>query len=66
MPSKTKKQARFMAAVAHSPKFAKKVGVPQGVGKEFNEADKKNKKAKHSESMSAYIKRRNRETRKKP
>lgn len=29
-----------MAAVAHSPTFAKKVGVPTSVGKEFNNADK--------------------------
>ena len=29
-----------MAAVANSPKFAKKVGVPQSVGKEFAKADK--------------------------
>ena len=29
-----------MAAVAHNPKFAKKVGVPQSVGKDFNQADK--------------------------
>jgi len=29
-----------MRAVAHSPEFAKKVGVPQSVGKEFNDADK--------------------------
>ena len=29
-----------MAAVAHSPSFAKKVGVPMSVGKEFNQADK--------------------------
>jgi len=41
MPSKSKKQEDFMRAVAHSSKFAKKVGVPQSVGKEFNEADKK-------------------------
>ena len=40
MPSQTPKQARFMAAVAHSPKFAEKVGVPQKVGQEFNQADK--------------------------
>ena len=40
MPSSSAKQARFMAAVAHSPSFAKKVGVPQSVGKEFNKADK--------------------------
>jgi hypothetical protein len=29
-----------MAAVAHNPAFAKKAGVPQSVGKEFNNADK--------------------------
>ena len=29
-----------MAAVANSPDFAKKVGVPQSVGKDFAEADK--------------------------
>jgi len=29
-----------MAAVAHNPKFAKKVGIPQSVGEEFNKADK--------------------------
>ena len=40
MPSKTKKQAKFMAAVANNPKFAKKAGVPQSVGKEFAKADK--------------------------
>lgn len=39
MPSTSKKQERFMAAVAHDPAFAQKVDVPQSVGKEFNEAD---------------------------
>jgi len=29
-----------MAAVANNPSFAKKAGVPQSVGKEFNDADK--------------------------
>jgi hypothetical protein len=29
-----------MAAVANNPSFAKKAGVPQSVGKEFNNADK--------------------------
>ena len=29
-----------MAAVANNPSFAKKVGVPQSVGKDFNDADK--------------------------
>ena len=40
MPSKTKAQARLMAAAAHNPAFAKKVGVPVSVAKEFNQADK--------------------------
>lgn len=40
MPSKSAKQARTMAAAAHNPKFAKKVGIPQKVAKEFNSADK--------------------------
>jgi hypothetical protein len=40
MPSTSKKQHNFMAAVANNPKFAKKAGVPQSVGKEFNNADK--------------------------
>jgi hypothetical protein len=39
MPSKSPAQARMMAAAAHSPKFAKKVGVPQSVAKEYNKAD---------------------------
>lgn len=37
--SKSEKQARFMAAAAHDPKFAKKVGIDQSVAKEFNKAD---------------------------
>ena len=41
MPSTSPKQANFMNAVAKSPEFAKKVGVPQKVGKEFHEADKR-------------------------
>ena len=40
MPSVSKKQHNFMEAVAHSPAFAKKAGVPQSVGKEFAKADK--------------------------
>lgn len=44
MPSVSKKQARTMAAAAHNPAFAKKVGIPQNVAKEFNKADKSRKK----------------------
>jgi len=40
MPSTSKKQHNFMAAVANNPEFAKKAGVPQSVGKDFTEADK--------------------------
>ena len=40
MPSTSKKQHNFMAMVAHNPKMAKKVGVPQSVGAEFTAADK--------------------------
>ena len=36
VPAKTKKQLRFMQAVAHNKAFAKKVGVPQSVGKEMS------------------------------
>ncbi len=39
MPSKTPKQARTMAAAAHNPAFAKKVGIPTKVAKDFNKAD---------------------------
>lgn len=41
MPSKTPKQARTMRAAAHDRAFAKKVGIPQRVAKEFVKADKK-------------------------
>jgi len=40
MPSSSPAQARLMAAAAHDPKFAKKVGVPVSVAKDFNQADK--------------------------
>ncbi len=40
MPSTTKKQHNFMAAVANNPSFAKKAGVPQSVGQDFMKADK--------------------------
>jgi len=46
MPSTSKKQHNFMAAVAHNPAFAKKAGVPQSVGKDFNQADKGRKFSK--------------------
>ena len=39
-----------MAAIAHNPAFAKKVGIPQSVGKDFNNADK-GKKFKEGGAM---------------
>jgi hypothetical protein len=41
MPSTSKKQAKFMAMLAHNPAMAKTKGVPMGVAKEFNQADKR-------------------------
>jgi hypothetical protein len=35
MPAVSKKQKKFMQAVANNPKFAKKVGVKQSIGQEF-------------------------------
>jgi hypothetical protein len=35
MPAKSKKQQRFMAAVANNPEFAEEVGVPKKVGEKF-------------------------------
>lgn len=40
MPSKSKAQHNLMAMVAHDPKAAKRVGIPQSVGKDYVEADK--------------------------
>jgi hypothetical protein len=41
MPSTSPKQARTMAAAAHNPAFARKVGIAQSVAKDFNRADAK-------------------------
>jgi len=40
MPAKSAKQKRLMDAAAHSPAFAKKVGIPQSVAMDFSEASK--------------------------
>lgn len=50
MPSVSKKQHNFMAAVAKNPSFAKKVGIKPSVGEEFLKADK-GKKFKEGGSM---------------
>ena len=46
MPSTSPKQAALMRAVAHNPAFARKVDVPQSMGKEFAAADKRKSYAK--------------------
>ena len=55
MPSTSKKQHNFMAAVANNPAFAKKVGVPQSVGKEFSEADTGRKFSKGGDTMASKM-----------
>jgi hypothetical protein len=56
MPSTSKKQHNFMAAVANNPAFAKKAGVPQSVGKDFNEADKGRKFSKGGDMKNEDVK----------
>lgn len=46
MPSVSQKQKRTMAAAAHDPTFAKKVGIPVKVAREFAKADQAKAKKK--------------------
>lgn len=46
MPSSTAKQKRTMAAAARDPAFAKRVGIPVKVAKEFAKADQAKAKRK--------------------
>lgn len=55
MPSTSKKQHNFMAAIAHSPAFAKKVGVSQSVGQDFSKADRGRKFAKGGDTMASKM-----------
>lgn len=43
MPTKSPAQKRLMQAAANDKDFAKKVGIPQKVAKEFVKADKRRK-----------------------
>ena len=56
MPSTSKKQHNFMAAVANNPAFAKKAGVPRSVGQEFIKADKGRKFGKGGDVMKKLFK----------
>jgi len=51
MPSTSDKQRRFMAAAAHDPAFAKRVGISQSVARDFNQADKGKKLAEAMKRM---------------
>jgi hypothetical protein len=46
----------MMAAAAHNPEFAKKVGVPVSVARDYNQADKGKRLA---EAMKAMDKKKN-------
>ena len=51
MPAKSAKQKRLMDAAAHNPAFAKKVGIPSKVAKEFSAASKGQKFRKGGDVM---------------
>jgi len=55
VPSVSKKQHNFMAAVANNPAFAKKAGVPQSVGQDFTKADKGRKFSKGGDTMASKM-----------
>lgn len=51
MPSVSLKQKHLMDAAAHNPAFAKKVGIPVKVAKEFSSASKGQKFSKGGDTM---------------
>jgi hypothetical protein len=51
MPAVSKKQKRLMDAAAHNPAFAKKVGIPTSVAKDFSESSKGKKFRKGGDAM---------------
>lgn len=48
MPSKSAAQAKTMRAAAHDPEFAKKMGIPQQVARDFVLADKLKRETRRS------------------
>lgn len=62
MPSVSKKQHNLMAAVAHNPSFAKRVGISQSVGKHFSDADKGKKFGKGGSMKANELKGKAKET----
>jgi hypothetical protein len=55
MPSKSPEQRHTMEAAAHDKKFADKMGIPQGVAREFVAADERKKHAAEKAGMSPEI-----------
>ena len=51
MPAVSEKQKHLMDAAAHNPAFAKKVGIPTKVAKEFSTASKGQKFSKGGDIM---------------
>lgn len=51
MPAVSSKQKRLMDAAAHNPAFAKKVGIPVSVAKDFSESSKGKKFRKGGDAM---------------
>ncbi|HAN4697368.1 hypothetical protein QPL51_03585 [Escherichia coli] len=56
MPSKSKSQAKFFAAAAHNPEFAKKAGISQSAAKEWNAADEKEGNLKKGSKLPDKVK----------
>lgn len=56
MPSVSKKQHNLMAMVANDPAAAKRVGIPQSVGKDFVKADVGRKFSKGGEMKHTDVK----------
>ena len=56
MPSKSKSQAKFFAAAAHNPEFAKKAGISQSAAKEWNAADEKEGNLKKGSKLPNKVK----------
>lgn len=55
MPSKSKKQRKFMAAAAHNPKFAASAGIDPSVAREFNAADVAAKRIKKRKPVNTPV-----------
>ena len=55
MPAVSEKQKHLMDAAAHNPAFAKKVGIPSKVAKEFSSASKGQKFSKGGDTMASKM-----------